>query len=310
MNPSSLGGALPTLAVVLVTGCGAWSGDGPGCRPLSEPVALPDTISESSGVAASRQHAGVYWTLNDGRYGDLYAVDAEGTLLGIVPVDVPARDWEDLALAPCSGDSSEGDCLWIADTGDNYAERSGAVIYRLPEPDPDGEAGPVESFPVRYPDGARDVEAMFVMPDGRLFLISKGSTSRPAMYRYPLPLRPDVAVDLELVHYLDDGQRSLPRQITGAAASADGSLVVVRTYETLTFMGFGDDGLRSLEDGTVNLRTVREAQGEAVAFGPDGDVVLSSEAGPLGQRGSMVILRCDLPSPTDLVPDEPEQAGS
>ncbi len=50
---------------------------------------------------------------------------------------------------------------------------------------------------------------------------------------------------------------------------------------------------KALEDGRVNLRTLREPQGEAVAFLPDGRLILSSESG-LTSRPSIVLLTCEL----------------
>jgi len=54
----------------------------------------------------------------------------------------------------------------------------------------------------------------------------------------------------------------------------------------------GGTELVLLEDGTVNLRTLREAQGEGVGVGEDGLVVLTSEGGPTGGAGSITVLRC------------------
>jgi hypothetical protein len=55
------------------------------------------------------------------------------------------------------------------------------------------------------------------------------------------------------------------------------------------------DTLAVMEDGLVNLRTLQEAQGEGVGIGLDGQVVLTSEGGPVGGPGGMTFLRCDLP---------------
>ena len=85
-----------------------------------------------------------------------------------------------------------------------------------------------------------------------------------------------------------------PRFVTGAAATLDGGTVVIRTYETLEFFTVtAEDELRPLEDSRVNLRTLREPQGEAVAFLPDGRLVLSSESG-LTPLPSIVRLACEV----------------
>jgi hypothetical protein len=60
-------------------------------------------LIESSGVAASRTHAGILWTHNDSGDGpNLYATDLHGTDRGAVRVPgAAAVDWEDIALGPC-----------------------------------------------------------------------------------------------------------------------------------------------------------------------------------------------------------------
>jgi hypothetical protein len=84
--------------------------------------------------------------------------------------------------------------------------------------------------------------------------------------------------------------------VTGASASTDGSLVAIRTYESLQVYRVDPVGgtLAPLPNGLVNLRTLEEIQGEGVGLGPDGLVVLTSEGGPLGGPASMRLLRCQL----------------
>ena len=60
-------------------------------------------LRESSGVAASRAHAGVLWTHNDSGDGPyLYATDLRGHDRGFLLVPgAEATDWEDMGLGPC-----------------------------------------------------------------------------------------------------------------------------------------------------------------------------------------------------------------
>src|SRR5690606_25780786 len=116
---------------------------------------------------------GIRWTHNDsGGEPEIYAIDEQGRLVGTVRVPgAENRDWEDIALAPCA----TGDCIYIADIGDNAARRAEVVIYRVPEPDPSAEATETaERFAFRYSDGARDAEALFVLPERGLYVVSKG----------------------------------------------------------------------------------------------------------------------------------------
>ena len=101
-------------------------------------------------------------------------------------------DWEEIAALPCPDGSP---CLLIADTGDNLERRDDPALYRIREPalDPartrpapgprdEGvpvlEAGPAERFPLRLPDGPRDVEAVLLLPGGRVVLSSEAGPGR------------------------------------------------------------------------------------------------------------------------------------
>src|ERR1041384_2212242 len=92
------------------------------------------SISESSGLAASRLTPGAYWTHNDSGDGPfIYSFDTRGDSLGIFRVTgAQARDWEDIAIGP--GPQSNTPYLYIGDIGDNNSVRPDIVVYRVPEP--------------------------------------------------------------------------------------------------------------------------------------------------------------------------------
>lgn len=276
----------------LTAGC-PWNAAGnTGCRAMGSPRPLPEAIHESSGVAWSLAQPGVLWTHNDGNDRNLYALDEEGRLLATVPVEGGRlRDWEDLATAPCEG----GYCIYLADTGDNQEIRPDIQLLRIQDT---GflEDGPRQAtvFPVALPDGPRDIEALFVLPGERIHLVTKGRNHPITVYRYPLPLRPGEVVTLEEVQTLSEGPRPIPSQLTGADATIDGRLVVVRTYQEMTFYHVRDGRLDPMEGGTVNLRTLQEPQGEGVAFGPRGRLFLTTEAGNFGGAAALRILDCSV----------------
>ncbi len=255
-------------------------------------MALPGAIDESSGVALSLRDPSVFWTHNDDG-SVLFAVDSAGALLDSRPVRPVLRDWEDLTVAPCA---THGSCVYMADTGDNAERRpAGSIrVVRVAEPALPMADGPLQAevFPLRLPDGPRDIEAMFILPEERLYLVTKGRNHGITVYRYPGELRPDT-VTLEEIQRLTDVAQPLANQVTGAAALVGSAgVVAIRTYQTMAFYRMESGALTPLPDGLVNLRTLQEAQGEAVALGPDGLVVLTSEAGFFGTPGSMNLLRC------------------
>jgi hypothetical protein len=148
-------------------------------------------------------------------------------------------------------------------------------------------------FPIRLPEGPRDIEAIFVLPGEVVHLVTKGTNHPVTVYRYPGALRPDT-VTLETVQRLTDGPRPLLDRITGASASPDGTRVAIRSYQSVRFYRPEADTLAAVDAGLVNLRTLAEMQGEGVGIGADGLVALTSEGGPLGGPPSMRLVRCRL----------------
>jgi hypothetical protein len=262
------------------------------CTTEGAPRPLAPELHESSGVAASREHPGVFWTHNDSGDPLLYAVDAEGGTVGTVRVPgASVEDWEDLALAPCP--DGTGDCLFVGDIGDNDAARESITVYRVREPDPAAtETAPRVALRLRYPDGPHDAEALFVV-DGAVHVVTKGESGAIAVYRAPADARAEAA--LERVRELLPGPVDRPARVTAAAASADGRWVALRTLQEVTIhraselLGGGDPAYR------VDVASLEEPQGEGLAFTPDGSLVLTSEGGGGDGEATLSRLRCTLP---------------
>lgn len=262
------------------------------CHRDEAPRALPASLRETSGLAASLLQDDLFWTHNDrGNPPILFAVNTAGEVLRSIELDVPAEDWEDIEISDCD----KGPCIFVADTGDNDGEREHVTVYRLAEPGPNtDEAGPVEALHARFPDGPRDVEALFVLPGGSLFLVSKGRREDIALYQYPEPMRPDSTVVLERVRQLFPEPEDSDDRVTAATASRDGRLVGIRTSRSLYI--YSAERLRSgdrVDPIVVSLESLAERQGEGLAMPGDGTVWLSSEA---DGRNSVAVLNrliCD-----------------
>jgi hypothetical protein len=269
------------------------SGAGAVCTVAEATRPLPDEIHESSGVAASRAHAGVFWTHNDSGDPVVYAVNAQGQLAGTVRVSgARVEDWEDISLAPCP---SGGDCLYVGDIGDNDARRASVTVWRVPEPAPgDAESRPAEALVFRYPDGAHDAEAMFVL-DGRVHIVTKGETGPVALYRAPASPAAGQTATLEKVRELASGDLTRKERVTGADASPDGAWIAVRTLEEAAFYparGFVDGG--AAEPRRMDLGELDEAQGEGIGFTADGAVLVTSEGGKKSDPATFARLSCTL----------------
>lgn len=297
---SGMGRTTAVVAGLLaLAACGAADGgtdDGAApaerCRVEERGVELARELRETSGVAASRRHAGVWWSHNDSGHGPtLYALGADGRVIGEVEVEgAENRDWEDVATGPCPGG---GDCLFVADVGDNDARRAEVVVWRVPEP---ATGASVTAHPVRltarYPGGPRDAEALFVLPSGESYLVSKGLHGPVELFRWPA----ENGGMLERVRRLAPAPGQPGDRVTGAGASPDGRWVAIRTYAALQIWRTEDllaeGGRPAVEADMVPLG---HSGGEAVALGDDGTVVLTSEGQGKRVPPTLSRLRCTLP---------------
>jgi hypothetical protein len=267
------------------------------CAVLRKELSLPEGLSESSGLAESRIRPGVYWTHNDsGHDSDLFAVDPDGQLIDQVTVQgATNRDWEDIASGRCPEDS--GNCLYIADTGDN-AGGGGKHTVRLAvvaEPAAGATTAAAREFSARLPGKRTDIEAMALLPDGRIYLVSKGIDEDIQLFRWPTPLVAGTEATLERVRRLAPKAEELGDRVTGASASPDGRWVAVRTYAALAFYRTADFLGTGGPVSQLDLEPLGESQGEAVSLANDGTVLLTSEGTGRHIPGTIARLRCMLP---------------
>jgi len=254
-------------------------------------------LSESSGVTVSRKYPGVLWTLNDsGNPAWLFATDTLGRDRGIFGVTNATNfDWEAISIGPCGS----SDCLYLGDTGDNREGRSSIRLYRVVEPAPDSAGGegrstaPAQRLEVRYPDGAHDVEAMYVDQAGNCYLITKGTSGGVRLYRVP-------ASAWKLGRALAQPLGSLPietawmggKLVTDAALAPDGKRVAVRTYQSIFLFRRSPDGRLTPERGHPACSVARlDIQGEGVAWLDQKTLVLTSES-TLGYPGTISVVQC------------------
>ena len=266
------------------------SGGGDVCQVQGPTQPLGDEVHETSGVAVSRQHAGIFWTHNDSGDPLLYAVDAQGRTAGTVRVmGAAVQDWEDISRAPCPG----GDCLFVADIGDNQAARPFVTVYRIPEPAPTAEqSAPAEAIRLRYPDGAQDAEAMFVL-NGAIHVVTKGETGPITLYRAPEPASTGTETTLVKVRTLTPDKVKRSERITGADASPDGRWVAVRTLdEVAIYPAAALAGSAPLTPRRLNVKDLGEKQGEGIGYAPDGSLLLTSEGGKKEDAATFARLSC------------------
>ena len=237
--------------------------DTPPWQPVGH-YAHPD-IRESSGIVASRQFEGVYWTLNDsGNPAALYATKLDGELIQEIAVHGSRNfDWEALGI-------DDKNQLWIGEIGNNSRLRFDLKVVVVAEPDPfnDTEAEVIASYPYRYPNENVDAEGLFIV-EGVPYIVSK-ERERAVLYRFPA-LKPDTKQVLEKV-----GEFNAAKFVTGAGVSEDGTRLAVCTYDALwVYHSTAGDLAQMIQSTPWDLS--HNFHGEAVCFDGD-DLVLTNEA--------------------------------
>ena len=259
------------------------------CQPTGSVTPLPG-LSEASGLAASRRTPGRLWTHTDSGSAVLFALDAQGTVAGRVQVSgAKVEDWEAIAVGPCGS----GSCIYVADIGDNEAERKSVTVYRVPEPEGASGSAKVDGvFQATYPDGRHDAEALLVAGDGRVYIVTKGETGPVALYRFPAQLQSGTSMRLERVGAAS-GERDAASRITDGTVSPDGQWVVLRTRTNLSYYRASDLLAGQWKVASrVDLTSLKELQGEGVALGADNTVFVAGEGGGKGQPGTFARFTC------------------
>jgi hypothetical protein len=236
-------------------------------------------ITESSGLAVSGTGAGQrLYTLNDGGTTlRVYELDTACKVIKSINAGIDPYDVEDLGRSP------DG-TLWLADFGDNDHKRKTVAIELLTE------TGRGQIFRFSYPDGAHDAEALLLDRDNKPFIVTKEPLGTSGVYTpaaTPGTGRTTPLRKVTTLQFTPSGTAGGPvgvvgqLLVTGGAVSADGTRIALRTY-TDAYIWRADDGnvAKALADGRpTRIPLPPTAQGEAVAFTPDGQSLLTSTEG-------------------------------
>jgi hypothetical protein len=238
--------SLLTFVMLCVAGCSrdtapaATAGNG-----YLSGVLLDSQLAEISGLAASRRHRNVLWLQDDGgNPARLFAVSPDGDRLATLRIEgVTKTDWEDLAAFRLDGRNY----LLIADIGDNGGLRRTLQLHVIEEPArlENARLKPSWSIAFRWPDGARDCEAIAVdVHAGRILLISK-KRQPPELFTLPLRAQPGVqtarrigtlaGVPQPTARELraNAKQARIMNQVTAADVTPDDSTLAVMTYRNV-----------------------------------------------------------------------------
>ena len=268
-----------------------WSG------PYGPPTTLATikdrSISESSGLIASRATPGAYWTHNDSGDGPfIYAIDTRGESLGTFRVTgAQNRDWEDIAAGP--GPHSNKSYLYLGDIGDNDSVRPEVIVYRVAEPALSGTSRsftkmrpgttePAEAIRLKYPDGAHDAEALLVHPrTGNIYIVTKVVIANPGVYEAVAPFTAGKQITMRRI-----GETHVPSifggVVTGGSISPDGRRVALcdyfQGYEIVlpaSSSNFDDIWKQKM----IGFDLGKRKQGESITYRLDGKALLATSEG-------------------------------
>jgi hypothetical protein len=223
----------------------------------------------------------------------------------VAVADVLARDWEDISDGPCPGDARAQHCLYIADSGNNDRSRDVLTIYVVAEPNIAGATAeqPIvtraQSFRYRYPNLTEDAEAIAVLPNGDVTIVTKGRTPEIGFFGLSQAdvARAITSGEILTARYQGNAgiqpNQGLGRWVTAAAMSPNGTTLAVRTYSEIFFYSAESrgDGRRWRNLNRPCFLGDVEPQGEAIDYLDENTLLLASETSQ-GRQGTLHRVQC------------------
>ena len=227
-----------------------------------------DEINEASGIVASRKNPRIIWTHNDrGGKDRIFGINYHGEHIIEIWLDnCEFFDPEDIAIINIDGE----DFILLGDIGDNKAKRDEIYLYLIPEMKIDPNASNqsltltnINKITLQYPDGKRDSEALTVLPNNKIMVISK----RDQANRFYTG-----EIDLNKSKTTLEYQFELPiTKTVGADMLDNGDYFIFKTYDNVYSMLFDED--RELPN-VLTLKALPyevEPQGEAICWDLEGN---------------------------------------
>lgn len=229
------------------------------------------SLTEISGMAASRINAGYLWVHNDGgNPSEIFLIDDSLRIKLTCKLPVMNRDWEDIAVGP--GPDPTKNYIYLGDIGDNLKIFPYKIIYRFEEPKIPAasikvmEIKKVDAIVFTLPGETKDSETLMLDPNTRnLYILTKWENpvqlyeiSNPTSTRDTLEARKVLDIPLTL--------------IAGGDISPDGKEILIKNYRRV-FYWQNPNSLPLQEVMNAEPKIIpyeEEAQGEAIAWKKDG----------------------------------------
>lgn len=241
---------------------------------------LDGSLTSVSGLAASAQHDGIVWAVEDSlEPATITALRTDGTTAGAASLRgglLSNLDWEALSF----DHGAEQPTLYVGDIGDNFGARAQVRLFELDEPDPTStsEVSPRRRIDLRYraADGTAprpNAEAL-VVHHGIAWVVDKRPDEPARVHRAELGSADPVLVET--------GQVDLPEeQVTGVDLSPDATVVALRTNRAVRLYPAVLDGQGRLDlpatlaGEPCDSPAPDEAQGEAISVLPGAQGVVT-----------------------------------
>lgn len=245
-------------------------------------------LNELSGIINAKQSS-YFWVHNDSGDGArVYLIDKKCTLLCTYELEsTDVKDCEDIARVIIKGKSF----LILADIGDNKAIRKNIKLHIFPEPTyQEGDTlihiskKAVRTVTLRYKNGPRDAEALFVDPvDLQLYIISKRDFQSTV---YKATVFNNVKKNFSVLTPV----LTLPFTfVTSANISSTGSAILIKNLTQIFYWirNRTESIEQVLSRKPVLIPYQVEPQGEAISFGVNGEGFYTISESPFGLKSAL-----------------------
>ncbi len=234
-------------------------------------------MSETSGIAASGLLTDMFYVHNDsGDESRFFMISPDGKLHHTIKYNGNNAndDCEDIAVGP--GPAKGKSYVYVADIGDNGAERKAITIYRFEEKKSWQKDSVItltsQKLHLQYPDGPKDAETLMIDPVDKLFYIITKRKDTVRIYTSPLKHKTNDTLTLTFRGKLFFEGTKPFKWITGGDISKDGDKILLKSYEKVYYWKRnGKEHLwQTLLKNPETLTYQVEKMGEAIGFAADG----------------------------------------
>ncbi len=269
-------------------------------------------ISEASGLAYSKIISNRLYHNNDSGDGPyFYYTDMAGANTHKIQIsDYSPNDVEEIAVGGCLNGQS---CIFLADIGDNHEVRASVELLIIQEEKNFLQpVRPIQKLQIKYPDHPHDAEAMFIHPNGDVYIMTKefSFVTRRAYAAKIFKISKQLLLSSNPVVFEHVGEIDIPwinynygllgQIITGATISEDGKKFAILTYENIIEFNLDISNLLNLNTTNlkedidykiINLRSISPQQ-EAITYLLGSKSILFSTEAANSNKAEIFKLNC------------------